>query len=430
MITLTSGLPALQESMTIQAPSSNYVIINGNGNRAFTVVAGRVVTLTNLTIQNTSDQNGPAITNNGGTVLVQGGYIQSNSATKLGGAIYNDTAGSISIQNATINSNSSTGNGGAIYSANGNVTLNNNLVTVNSATSGGSGGAVYVAAGTFASTHNAYCCNTAALDGGAIVVGSGTMNSIDNDTFVSNTSHQNGGAISIGSGTGNVSGGTLMGNVAGSTGGGLYVSGLGIANISATSFYSNVAAGGGGIASSNALTASNSLFFYNSITTSVGGGGLNILGGSAVLINNTITRNRSPLGPDGGGVLNTIGTTILTNTIVSDNVGLNCASPSGTFIVSGNNLRWPSTDSSCSGMTLGDPKLGPLVRSSGFVHFTFYVGLLSGSAAINAGNNSACAAPPVNNLDQRGVTRPIGIACNIGAIEGTTYPVYLPLIDK
>ena len=40
-----------------------------------------------------------------------------------------------------------------------------------------------------------------------------------------------------------------------------------------------------------------------------------------------------------------------------------------------------------------------------------------GSAAMDAGDDAICAAPPVNNLDQRGITRPQGAHCDIGAYE-------------
>jgi len=40
-----------------------------------------------------------------------------------------------------------------------------------------------------------------------------------------------------------------------------------------------------------------------------------------------------------------------------------------------------------------------------------------GSAAIDAADDATCAADPVNNLDQRGVTRPQGLHCDIGAVE-------------
>jgi hypothetical protein len=40
------------------------------------------------------------------------------------------------------------------------------------------------------------------------------------------------------------------------------------------------------------------------------------------------------------------------------------------------------------------------------------IGLLRGSPAINAGNNATCPT-----TDQRGVTRPQGGVCDIGAFE-------------
>ena len=51
-----------------------------------------------------------------------------------------------------------------------------------------------------------------------------------------------------------------------------------------------------------------------------------------------------------------------------------------------------------------DPKLGPLADNGGP---TLTMALQSGSAAIDAGSNAIAAAPPVNNVDQRGITRPI-----------------------
>jgi hypothetical protein len=49
--------------------------------------------------------------------------------------------------------------------------------------------------------------------------------------------------------------------------------------------------------------------------------------------------------------------------------------------------------------------------------------LLSGSPAIDAGDNTICAdAGTVNNLDQRGTTRPQGFNCDIGAYELIVIP--------
>src|SRR2546429_6664050 len=52
------------------------------------------------------------------------------------------------------------------------------------------------------------------------------------------------------------------------------------------------------------------------------------------------------------------------------------------------------------------------------------IALEAGSPAINAGNETICAAPPVNNLDQRGFVRPgMGATnCSIGAYEFDAAP--------
>lgn len=60
-----------------------------------------------------------------------------------------------------------------------------------------------------------------------------------------------------------------------------------------------------------------------------------------------------------------------------------------------------------------DPKLGPLANNGGP---TRTMALLSGSPAIDAVASSLCP-PPVT--DQRGVTRPQGARCDIGAFEVT-----------
>jgi hypothetical protein len=52
-----------------------------------------------------------------------------------------------------------------------------------------------------------------------------------------------------------------------------------------------------------------------------------------------------------------------------------------------------------------------------------------GSAALDAADDAICAAPPVNNLDQRGVARPLGSHCDIGAVEQEPYlKTWFPLM--
>jgi hypothetical protein len=77
----------------------------------------------------------------------------------------------------------------------------------------------------------------------------------------------------------------------------------------------------------------------------------------------------------------------------------------------GGNLSYP--DTSCPGMHSA-ALLGPLQDNGGWTH-TMALG--QGSAAIDAADDDVCAGPLVGNLDQRGVTRPQGSHCDIGAYE-------------
>jgi hypothetical protein len=80
--------------------------------------------------------------------------------------------------------------------------------------------------------------------------------------------------------------------------------------------------------------------------------------------------------------------------------------------------------------------LGALADNGGR---TGTMALLAGSAAIDAGNNTICAAAPVSNRDQREYTRPAdgdnngSVICDIGAFEARAVApphVYMPLIVR
>ena len=94
--------------------------------------------------------------------------------------------------------------------------------------------------------------------------------------------------------------------------------------------------------------------------------------------------------------------------VVSENAPANCAGPIGN---GGGNVSFPET--SCPGQN-ADPLLGPL-RANGGLTFTRALG--TGSAAIDA---VATGRLPV---DQRGVARPQGPACDAGAFEVEVPPL-------
>ena len=127
-------------------------------------------------------------------------------------------------------------------------------------------------------------------------------------------------------------------------------------------------------------------------------------GGGASMVNVTIDGNA------GAGLEVVHGPITITNTIVADNAAGDCASSPSGATSGGNNLIG---DASC-GFGVGDingvsPQLGPLQDNGGP---TPTMELLVGSPAIDAGGSGAC--PP---SDQRGISRPQGAACDIGAFE-------------
>lgn len=88
------------------------------------------------------------------------------------------------------------------------------------------------------------------------------------------------------------------------------------------------------------------------------------------------------------------------------------------------------TDSSCNLTSTGDqqntdPLLNTLADNGGP---TQTMSLQAGSPAINGGDDSVCAASPVNGVDQRGMTRP-GVGqthCSVGAFEEQAAPTDTP----
>jgi hypothetical protein len=139
-------------------------------------------------------------------------------------------------------------------------------------------------------------------------------------------------------------------------------------------------------------------------------GGAIYSSGSLELVNSTLSNNRATL--EGQTIYNLGGDVLLKNTIITTTYrGDNCAGAPVTD--GGGNLRWPSTDTSCAG-SYGDPKLAALGDNGGF---TKTMALLPGSKAIDTADNAICAAVPVSNQSQNGVTRPYGFQCDIGAFE-------------
>ncbi len=217
---------------------------------------------------------------------------------------------------------------------------------------------------------------------------------------------------------------TLNGNNASNAGGA--ISNFGTLTITNSSIYSNTGtSGASGILNVGIMTMTNSTITGNHVLSGNGGGiansdfGMNAAGAILTITNSTIASNSANVG---GGVFNdSFVTTTLTNTIVANNTASTGANCSGTITDGGKNLQWNPSSGCGFALTTGDPKLGPLGNYSGS---TKTMPLFVGSAAIDAGNDTACPA-----TDQRGASRSgVGTHCDVGAFEGTEFPLYLPLI--
>jgi hypothetical protein len=150
------------------------------------------------------------------------------------------------------------------------------------------------------------------------------------------------------------------------------------------------------------------------------GGGIYNGGETLTVTNSTFSGNTS--NGAGGCIFNenpygsgTRAAATLRNTIVANSTsGGNCA---GEAIITdgGHNL---DSDGTCGVGPATNPMLDPagLANNGGP---TKTITLQAGSPAIDAGNESVCAAPPVNNFDQRGYIRPGAGAtsCSIGSYE-------------
>ncbi len=350
-----SGDLDILKNLTIQGAGAGVTILDGGGiDRVFDI-----------------DPSGSGI-----TVVMSGLTIRNGNpgAGKNGGGI--ESGGTLTLTNVTISGNTAPGGGGGINSF-GTLTLTNVTISGNAA-GGGGGGLFSVITATLTNVTVSNNTATALFHGGGIY-NSGTL-TLTNVTISDNTAGGGGGGL-INTLTLTLTNVTISGNTAGANGGGLNNQGNAIATLTNVTVSSNTTVGpfnGGGISSLGTLT----------------------------LTNVTITGNTAP---GGAGIAVLSGTATLTNTIVQSSSGANC---DGTITSSGHNLDSGST---CGFSAPGDlsstaPLLGPLANNGGP---TLTHALLAGSPAIDA-VTSGCPPPAT---DQRGIARPQGAACDIGAYE-------------
>jgi len=190
--------------------------------------------------------------------------------------------------------------------------------------------------------------------------------------------------------------------------------------VTSSIFTGNTGADGGGIFNYGTSIITNSTFTGNTFEVSNcgelcgGTGGISNSSGPLAIANSTFTGNR-------GGIFNhgSIESAVLRNTIIANSPS--SGSCGGAITDGGHNLDDGTTcgfSTANGSLSNTDPQLDPAgLRSNGGPTQT--IALLPTSPAIGAGDQTVCAAAPVNNLDQRGFVRPGSghTQCSIGAYE-------------
>lgn len=303
-------------------------------------------------------------------------FANGNITTGLvaGGAIQN--FGKLTLDTVTFSKNQALGSGGAIFQETCTGCLDASLTVTHSLfqnNSGGSGAAISMEGGFASVADSTFSGNTARAAGAIEIFSNSTFKvtmTIDRSTFTGNAGTSGGGAISV----------------------------------------ENLNSG-------SSVTITNDTFTGNT-STGVGGQGsaLNLSAAPVTVTNCTIAGNTAA--PSGGAIAFGSGTpvTAVTNTIIASNTGGNCSFSGASIFGGGHNLQFG--DSTCVGMTVANPLLGPLANNGGP---TQTMALGAGSPAIDGGDT--INAP---TTDQRGVSRTDGngdgiIAVDIGSFEAPAF---------
>jgi hypothetical protein len=398
---VTSAELPVTTNVTIEGSGPTVRIVGDGNNRVFNVTAANV-TLSDLTVTggglSGTVVSGGGIANAAGTLLLRDVTVTGNSVSNTiggipaGGGVFNES-GTLQIVDSTISANTAAvtpkgggiPEGGGVANSSGSVTITRSSITGNTASIAEPGGAP---------------------EGAGVESSSGTL-TIADSTVSGNTN--TGGSVAIGGGiaafktTTVISSSTVSGNVASEVGTGTVGEGGGIiqfqgslsllnSTIAANSAAGEFAEGGGLQAQETSVAATNSTIAANVVSGATAAGG------------NLLAREKATVKPQ--------------NTIIAGGTGANganCSVQSESAIQSqGHNLD--SLDE-CSFTATGDlvnadPLLAPLANNGGA---TQTMALASASPAIDAADGAAC--PPT---DQRGVLRPAGAGCDIGAFELAT----------
>jgi predicted outer membrane repeat protein len=188
----------------------------------------------------------------------------------------------------------------------------------------------------------------------------------------------------------------------------------------------NSAVSSGGAIHSQGASGSSTFLINVTISdnSAAQGGGISHTTGSTLsIVNSTIADNYTTGGAPSGGI-NSYGAITFKNTLIAANTPANCGTGTGGVLTSqGYNLDSGNTCnfSLTSDLPNNDPRIAPLADNGGYTrtralnHASI---LYPASPAIDAGTETGCPA-----VDQRGLERPYGFSCDIGAYEYTEFTI-------
>ena len=395
-VRIYGGFNGTEGSLAARNPAVNVTILSGdidgaagNANNAYHVISGfnlsNATVLDGFTIRDGNDNSGSGL--GGGIYLSDSSptfanlIITNNAVTSNGGGIFittvNNTVPEASYSRPSFTdvtfSNNTAGRGGGLYAQNSSPSLTRVVFSGNVANNG-AGGGMNVQVFAITDARNRPSLTDVTFSGNTATGGGGFFNTYSDSTllrvtFSGNTATRRGGAILNEFSSPTLTNVTISGNTS-----------------------NNVGAdprGGGGIMNIASNPTLNNVTFNGNTSTANG-----ITGGA-------IRTVKDPLGP-------TLSNVIIRNSILWGDSTEIVSDGTGTVTVSDSVVQGGFAGG--TNILTANPNLGALANNGGF---TSTMAISAGSSALDAGGvTTACAA-----TDQRGLSRPQGTACDVGAFE-------------